>query len=446
MHRDSLARLALVLTLGTIPLATAAAQTTQGGAGAKQLAVPPKLWAAQVSPTEITLTWGSIPGAIAYEIFFRDAKGGTVKLGEAGASATRYVVPVGRLSGVASQAIALAVRAIGSGRVGGVLGWFNQVSLAKAGTGKGALAPTNVRVAEHSPGVITLTWDDVAGATAYAIGRASGTSGFQRLCDLCPVGGRYVDTVPATNVRYVYRIVGLTPSGATRATMSDSIVPTGVIVAGPGSGTSATPSGAAAADAKSLADGATVTARPIGGGLIRVIVRFATPIVQGVTVNLVRRACSGPLQIIRRVADNAPFEIDEALGGLDFPECNGFSKRSISYSLQVSDPKGSLAQSKSATVELPAQEAVATTPPATPTNLRIANLSNGSRILTWDAVAGATSYRIERVVGAKGAWTLVREVEGSAKSYTDAMRTSEPPRYRITAVNAAGASAAGIFP
>lgn len=554
--------LALAAALVALPLATAAAQTQ-----AKQLAAPGKLWAAQVSPTEVTLTWGTVAGAVGYRVFVQNPKGELVRLGDLSASGTRYVAGTGALSRVLGPVIdqvRFVVRAIGAGGVLGQAGSFNPVAFQKAGTGaKAAAAPTSVRVAETMPGVVTLTWNEVEGATAYAIGRSRGTSGLQRLCDICPTGGRFVDTVPEVGVRYYYRITGLTPNGATRPTLSDSIVPTGVILAGGGTG--ATPAAGADADPKGHAEGVSITANPVLGAprIVRVLVQLAQPIAQGVTARLMRQVCNGPLQVVDRIVDHAQFQLDDALG-LDFPDCDGSGKLAVRYTVQFSDPKGLVANSKAAIVELSGEvatttdtaaatpdmkalaegvtitatprwrggpvvirvvvnqvlprvtaelvrhvcgqqtvlrtilgsaafqmedvleglgvlecdrsakmlvsytvrmrdakglvanskaavvelvpEDVATAPPATPTNLRIARLSNGSRILTWDAVAGATSYRIERVVGAKGAWTLLRTVDGTVKSYTDATAVSEPPRYRITAVNSAGSSGAGIFP
>jgi hypothetical protein len=58
---------------------------------AQTFPVPTKLWAAQISPTDIMLSWAKVPGAVLYRI--HSVTGASSKLlGEPGASGDSYVV------------------------------------------------------------------------------------------------------------------------------------------------------------------------------------------------------------------------------------------------------------------------------------------------------------------------------------------------------------------
>lgn len=568
---NCLRALALVIALLVLPLADAAAQAGGKGAGdPKGLVPPPKAWAAQVSPTEFTLVWGGVTGATGFEVLVRNVQGKLVRLGLLSASGSRFIVSLTRLSalGITLDQLQFAVRAL-SGAVEGPLTMFNPVSTAKQSAAKAQVAPANVVARETAPGIVTVTWDGVEGATAYAIGRAVGTSGFQRFCDLCPTSGILVDTVPTAGTQYAYSITAITPTGRSRAISTGRIEVSGLatgadgeVVAGSGP----------RLDPKTAVEGVTITARPLHTRLIQVLVGFATQ-QGGVTGELVRKLCNGTEQVIRRFDTLVPIDIQDEIGGTNFPECNavekqqvrylvrirdakglaaqskeavaevavatsadtaagastadpkglaagitvtprsscamdircipriivrvvtqvmsgplpnmaaqlmrqvcgqpwapirtvaltqtvfeledvvgdidahcGNGKRLVRYAVRVSDPKGLAADSKAGEVELPALESAATEPPPTPGNRSLARVSDGRRILTWSVAPGATSYRIERIAGAKSAWTVAQELPGTATTWTDTARVDGTPQYRITAVNRAGNSATGNFP
>lgn len=562
--------LALVAALLLLPLGDVAAQANgKAAADSKGLVPPPKAWAAQVSPTEFTLVWGGVPSATGYEVLVRNAQGELVRLGLLASNASRFIVTLSRLSGMnlLADQMQFAVRAL-NGVAQGPLTLFNRVGPAKQSSAKALVAPGNVVARETAPGIVTVTWDDVDGATAYAIGRAVGTSGFQRFCDLCPTGGVLVDTVPTAGTHYAYNITAVMPTGRSRAISTGRIEVTGL--ATNAGGEVVTGSGSRL-DPKSAVEGITITARPLHTTLIQVIVGFATQ-QGGVAGEVVRKLCNGTEQVIRRFDSLVTIDIQDEIGGTNLPECNavekqrvryfvrirdakglaaqskeavadlpvasadtatstatadpkgwaagitvtprsscamdircipriivriatgvmngplpnmaaqlmrqvcsqpwvpvrtvaltqtvveledvvdgidaqcGNGKRLVRYAVRISDAKGLAADSKAGEVELPAGEPAATEPPPTPGNRSLARVSDGRRILTWSVSPGATSYRIERIAGAKSAWTVVQELPGTATTWTDAAKLDAVPKYRITAVNRAGNSATGNFP
>lgn len=76
------------------------------------------------------------------------------------------------------------------------------------------------------------------------------------------------------------------------------------------------------------------------------------------------------------------------------------------------------------------------TVPANPGSVS-ATLSAQSVALTWGAVSGATSYKVDRKLGS-GAFTEIATV--STTTYTDANLTAGAYSYRVRSVNATGAS------
>lgn len=563
-----------LLTLGAallvLPLAHAAAQGDgKGAADMKGLLPPPKAWAAQVTPAEFTLVWRGVAGATAYEVLVRNAQGQLIRLGMLSASGARFIVPLARLSplGIVLDRVQFAVRAL-NGATQGPLTMFNTVSGAKQSAAKAVVAPGTATARETAPGIVTVTWDEVDGATAYAIGRAVGKYGFQRFCDLCPTGGVFVDTVPTAGTNYVYSITALTPGGRSRPAITPRVEVTALAT---GRGGAVVTGSGPRLDPKSAAQGVSITARPVHTRVIQVLVSFATQH-GGVAGEVVRRLCDGSEQVIRRFDALVPLDIEDRLGGTNLPECNAVQKQrvryyvrirdakgavaqskeaiadmavassadtpanapaadakglaagitvtprvtgtgalggvvnivvtianrlglgstvnmatqlmrkvcngpwtvvrpfslsqsvvdvedvvreidqqcaalgpTVQYQVRVADPKGLVANSKAAAIAIPNQAPAATEPPATPGNRSLTRTSSGRRTLTWTVVPGATSYRIERLAGAKGAWTVVQELPGSANTWTDTATVDGTPQYRITAVNRAGNSATGSF-
>jgi hypothetical protein len=80
--------------------------------------------------------------------------------------------------------------------------------------------------------------------------------------------------------------------------------------------------------------------------------------------------------------------------------------------------------------------------PATPTGLTAVRQTDGSVLVSWTAVSGATSYKLERTEGTSGTFTQVGgTITGT--SYNDAAVTPGVSYgYRVSAVNSSGESAA----
>ena len=86
-----------------------------------------------------------------------------------------------------------------------------------------AQAPARVVATETAPGVITVTWSPVPGATEYFVGRSVWPEGFRRAATVKDTV--YVDTAARAGVRHNYTVAVL---GSAQRTRSNEIIPGGM--------------------------------------------------------------------------------------------------------------------------------------------------------------------------------------------------------------------------
>jgi hypothetical protein len=184
---------------------------------AKTLAAPTGLWAAQTSPTEITLVWDSVPSARGFKI---SSKSGVINL----VKMTRYVVHITTVFGIPIQ---YHIEAVGEKGEVSPKAAFPVVTPEK-GAVTGALPrPGSVTAKETAPGIIAVTWTAVPEATAYLLGRAVAPEGLKTLCPLCPTKTEYVDNATTAGAKHTYGVQAIGPGGASQRTMSNVVIPTG---------------------------------------------------------------------------------------------------------------------------------------------------------------------------------------------------------------------------
>lgn len=206
-------------------LAHAAGPTDVAGGGERDgsLGLEP-LAAVQTSANEITLTWQRVPGAQGYRLYAephlpgRKAGGPDATLA---ANVTRYIAR----AGPAGETHRFSIEAILPGGRVSPRASFDPVTV-QANAGPPG-APAGVTAAQTGPGEVTLTWNAVAGATGYAIGRAVGGEGFRSLCSLCPPSARYVDATAVPGQSHTYTVTSIAPGGHSRATQSNALAVSG---------------------------------------------------------------------------------------------------------------------------------------------------------------------------------------------------------------------------
>jgi hypothetical protein len=203
-------------TTPTTPTSTLPASS----AGPKDPTLPDKAWAAQTSRSDVTLAWRAAKDATAHRVFFVFG-GRRFALGTFVPGVTRAVFTLQRLSSMVGQPLAglqkspmlFEIETLIGQRVAGLLR-FNEVIPVSPEKGLAAKqAPGGVHASQTGEREITVTWQPVQDATAYAIGRAVGKQGFQMICGLCPTDTRFVDTEATPGVKHVYTVQAITADG-----------------------------------------------------------------------------------------------------------------------------------------------------------------------------------------------------------------------------------------
>lgn len=200
---------------------------TTGTAGAQNAPFPPPtgLLAAQTSPTEITLTWRQIPGAVAYDLYAISGSE-TRRAGRILRSGNRAVRRIDEYD----VPHVFAIEAVSENGTISERVRFDTVVPVRATPGPRA-APASVTAEAERNGIIVVRWTPVPGATAYMIGRGVAPYGVRMICSLCPPTPIYRDSATTASAAHVYTVVALSPSGPSRATRSGSVVPRGALVA-----------------------------------------------------------------------------------------------------------------------------------------------------------------------------------------------------------------------
>jgi len=183
---------------------------------------PGDLWAAQTGTNVVTLVWSRPERVMEFRIFQWE-DGAFKQISAPRSSADTFTHTVRPPWGARKYAIDAVFE---NGNVS-EKALFNEIRVEEVKPGP-VSAPASVTAEQTGPGEVTVRWSEVPDATAFAIGRAVGTGGFQMLCRICPTTGRYVDRAPQPGAKHTYSVTALAARGASRRTTSNVLVPTGV--------------------------------------------------------------------------------------------------------------------------------------------------------------------------------------------------------------------------
>ena len=191
------------------------------------LTAPASMWAAQTSATQITLVWHALPGAASYRLYFDSSRDPRPPVPLA-ANVTRFVAPIGALG----QPHAFSLEALDAQGHRSPRAAFNLVTPVAVKPGPVAPSP-HVSAGPMGEKEIVVSWEPVPGATAYGIGRAVGTGGFQVLCDLCPTTGSFIDRSTTPGASHTYLVTTVAPNGRSMPTRSNPVTLPGSAGAAP---------------------------------------------------------------------------------------------------------------------------------------------------------------------------------------------------------------------
>ena len=329
------------------------------------------------------LTWNAVSGATSYRVFRSESRGtGYSLLGTT--TATSYV-NTGAAVGKTYYYRVKAVNSVGTS------GYSNIVS----GKAKPAApAAPSVTIGNSSTGKPQLTWKAVSGAVKYEVYRSTRqNSGYSLLGTTTSTS--YVNTGASTGTTYYYRVKAVNRNGM--ASGYSNIV--------------SCKAKAAAPAAPSVTAGNSSTGKP----------------------RLTWKAVSGAVsyRIYRSESRGTGYSLLGTTSSTSYVNTGAAAGKTYYYRVKAVNRDG-MASGYSNIVSGKA------TLPAPVLNIGL-SVSSGKPMLAWDAVPGATSYRIYRSTSRDSGYSLLATTTSTSYVNTSAAKGTTC-YYRVKACNAAGLS------
>jgi parallel beta-helix repeat protein len=364
--------------------------TTQGTGGVDIPAVPSGLAVSGVTQDSVSLSWSAVNDASGYRIYRASSADGVfLQIGSRAASQSPSYTESGLTSGTTYYYKVSAVNAAGeSVQSAMVEGKTSELPTAPA-------APAALAVSGATTTSVALSWNAVSGASGYKIYRAPAADG-----TFAQVGtsetNAYTDAGLSVDTAYYYKVSAVNAIGESAHSAA---------VEGKTIGPPAAPAGLAVS-------GVTTT-----------------------SVSLSWNAVSGAsgYKVYRAPAADGTF------AQVGTSETNAYTDAGLSvdtayyYKVSAVNAAGESAQSA-------AVEGKTIGPPSAPAGLAVSGATTTSVSLSWNAVSGASGYKVYRAPAADGTFAQVGISETNA--YTDAgLSANTTYYYKVSAVNAAGESA-----
>jgi fibronectin type 3 domain-containing protein len=250
----------------------------------------------------------------------------------------------------------------------------------------------------QSASEIRVTWNKLAGLTAYTVQRSS-SSGGPWTQVYAGAATQYVDSTLAAGTKYYYRV--LATDGVVSTPWSDVVNAT-----------------TQAASTKPIAPTATAVAQ--SASTIRI------------TWNKPARAISFKVQ--RSISGSGSWTLVYSGAATQYVDSKLAANTKYYYRVLASNASGS--SPWSATANATTRAALAK--PAAPTATVAAQSTSTIRV-TWTKPARATGFKVQRSTSGSGSWTLI--YSGAATQYVDSkLAANTKYYYRVLAGNAAGSS------
>ena len=336
----------------------------------------------------VTVTWKATHSNDTYNVY-RKASGSIAWTTlHTGIKTTKWVDTTARQGTV----YAYTVRAVNGGVTSasadaGRLGWLTSLTAPVATGGNSA-----------SSGKPTLTWKAVSGAASYEIYRAESADGSYALLGTTK-NLTYTNTGAKDGVTYYYRVVAV--NGSSRSGYSGAVKGQNI---------------------------------PVPPAPVIKIGNSATSGKPMLTWNAVSGATS--YKVYRATSQNGTYSLLGTVTTTSYT--NTGAQPGVTYYYKIKALRGTVESAYSNIVS--GQVKTAAPKPSAPV-VKIGNsASSGKPMLTWNAVSGATSYKVYRATSQSGTYSLLGTVTATSYTNTGAM-AGTAYYYKVKAVNAAGESA-----
>jgi fibronectin type 3 domain-containing protein len=359
-------------------------QYTENAAAVTKAPAPTGVTATALSATSIQVSWNAVSGAASYKIY--SAASSTAAKTQAGTSTETAYTHSGLQAGTTCYYFVVAVVGASESDYSAAVSIITYPN-----------APTGVAATAASANSISVSWTAATGAASYKVYYAASAGGEKTLAGTVTSGTSYTHTGLSASTAYYYFITAVNASGE--------------------SGFSQYTENAAAVTKAPAPSGVTATA------LSATSIQVSWNAVSGAASYKIYSAASssGTKNLLATVASGTSYTHSGLSSATDYY-----------YWITAVNNDGESAFSEWASARV-------LTLPSVPTGVNAAALSTGSVSVSWNAVAGAASYKVYSASSSSGTKNLIATVTDAAYTHTG-LTADTYYYYFVTAVNGVGES------
>jgi hypothetical protein len=315
------------------------------------------------SASGVTVTWNASAGATGYAVFRAQGAGPASEVGVTTASVRTFTDTAGEAATAYTYTVKATTAAGSSASSAGDAGWRN------------LSAPTGVAASDGtSTGSVTVTWAAASGANGYKVFRAVGAGATTQIGTTAASIRTFTDTTANAGVTYTYSVKATSSLGDSAASATNT------------GWRNVTPPAPAATDGTSAAH---------------------------VTVSWAASSSHTGYKVFRGVGSATPTQLGTALPSTasSYNDATGTPGISYNYYVKAMTAAGdsALSAANAGWRGLAAPASISATD----------GTSTASVTVTWNAVTGATGYKVLRATGSAAA-VQIGTTAGSVRTFTDA--------------------------
>lgn len=354
---------------------TVNANSTLYAVWSKNLGIPVVTASNVASTGKVKLTWAAVDGAVSYNVYRATKRDGTYSL-KKNTTSTSFI----NTASTAGKSYYYKVEAVAAdGKTSGL----SEVASRTCDLPRPEVKASNVA----STGYVKLTWDAVTGAKSYKVYRSTSENGSYTLMKTT-TSTSYINTSATAGTTYYYKVKAAASKSAADSAYSK------------------------------VAAGTCKCAKPV--------IKASNDAATG-KVKLSWDAVSGATayNVYRSTSKNGTYSLIKTTSSAGYTDTTATAGKKYYYKVKAVAAKvdGDSAESKAVRRTCDLAKPVVST----------GKSSSGKPKLTWDAVSGATSYRIYRSTSENGTFTLMKTT--TSTSYTNTTANSGTTYYyRVKAI------------